>query len=144
MVGEEPEDGVVQWATLRRNVYALHTFKLNIPPMPGCPWCNGSIRWTEDWHLHEVFKKRSSVHPSQQWRIFTVENCIAVHAECHLEHGQTQPFLVKAFARMMDCVGAMEVMDWYLKLCPHINEQVDFEYVPFESRAEDLLRKVFL
>ena len=143
MVGKEPADGVVQWAALRRNVYSRHTNRLAIPPRPTCPWCDWHILWTEDWHLHEVFKKRSSVHPSQQWRIFTVENCIAVHAECHLEHGQTYPFLERCWPRMMDNVGAMDILKWYLNLCRYTNEQVYLE-ATFDTSAEDLLRKVFL
>ena len=102
----------VNFTTLRIEVHKLHS-KLG---QLHCPWCEEEITAYEKRDLHEALVKRSSVHKSKQHLIFSIENCVLLHHECHLQYGQTAEMKVRCLNALIKSVGAEHIRAWYLDL----------------------------
>ncbi len=78
-----------------------------------CAWCR---REYNGFHVHEALVKRSAVTKKKQSLLFTVNNCVPLHPDCHLTHGQTTEMARRCLAYMGETISYSRIGKWYSEL----------------------------
>ena len=94
----------VDWSTLRSTVRVTYR---------QCAWCG---REYDGFHIHEALVKRSATVKKNQHLLFKVENCVPLHPDCHLTHGQTTEMSRRCLAYMGKTIGYSRIGKWYRDL----------------------------
>ena len=115
----------MQRLKLRRAILRMHgIYVYKMGRVVHCPYCLEYLNPLKCGQIHEVFVKRSAVRVVDQDAIMVPQNCLVMHADCHMGHGQDPIVAVQALMVMKSREAVAEWLAELKEALPYVRTPV--------------------
>ena len=107
-----------------------------------CPICEKPILYGFDMHEALITRGRAQGNKELGIAIMVRENCVAVHHDCHIRHGNTRWVRDKCLRQLLALEGFGNIIGWLTSLHPIARSTLIDETIRYvEAAQEELVQR---